>query len=105
MTKLDVVEKIAREGTLEQMVRTITGGNLRPEHKDLVQDIFLELLEMPEDKVVGLYNRDQINYLLVRIIKNNIQSKTSRFYYRYRKFSLLNSGPESRAYREALADE
>ena len=92
MTKEGVVELVAREGWIEECIKTVSGGVWRSEYSDLVQDVLVELLD--QEKIVGLYQRGQLRYYVMRIVRNNIQSNTSRFYYRYRRFSLLNSGPE-----------
>lgn len=92
MTKEEVVERVAREGWVEECVKVVTGGVWRSEYSDLCQDILLELLD--QTKVVDLYKRGQLKFYIMRVVRNNIQSATSRFYYRYRRFSLLNSGPE-----------
>ena len=92
MTVREVVELIAREGWVEECVKVVTGGVWRSEYSDLCQDILQELLD--QEKIVGLYQRNQLKYYIMRIVRNNLQSSTSRFYYRYRRFSLLNSGPE-----------
>ncbi len=92
MTKEEVVERVAREGWVEECVKVVTGGVWRSEYSDLCQDILLELLD--QTKVVDLYKKGQLKFYIMRVVRNNIQSATSRFYYRYRRFSLLNSGPE-----------
>ena len=92
MTVEEVVELVAKEGWVEECIRTVTGGVWRSEYNDLVQDILIELLD--QEKVVSLFQKDQLRYYVMRIVRNNLQSSTSRFYYRYRRFSLLNSGPE-----------
>ena len=92
MTKEEVVEYIAREGWVEECVKVVTGGVWRSEYDDLVQDVLIELLN--QSKVVDLYKKGQLRYYVMRIVRNNLQSATSRFYYRYRRFSLRNSGPE-----------
>ena len=92
MTKEEVVERIAKEGWVEECVKVVTGGVWRSEYSDLCQDILLELLD--QTKVVDLYKKGQLKFYIMRVVRNNIQSATSRFYYRYRRFSLLNSGPE-----------
>lgn len=94
MSKREVVEEIARKRIIEECIRVVTGGVWRPEHKDLTQDLLLELLDMPEKKLIGIYQKGQLKYFLMRCVRNNIQSKTSRFYYRYRRFSFKNRGPE-----------
>src|SRR5574344_32346 len=92
MTKEGVVEYIARSKLIQECIKVVTGGVWRSEFDDLVQDVLVELLN--QEKIVGLYQRNQLRYYVMRIVRNNIQSNTSRFYYRYRRFSLLNSGPE-----------
>ena len=93
MTKEEVVERIAREGWVEECVKVVTGGVWRSEYDDLAQDILLELLD--QTKVVDLYEKGQLKFYIMRITRNNIQSNTSRFYYRYRRFSLLNQGDKA----------
>ena len=92
MTVREVVERIAREGWVEECVKVVTGGVWRSEYSDLTQDVLIELLD--QTKVVDLYKKGQLKFYIMRVVRNNIQSATSRFYYRYRRFSLLNSGPE-----------
>ena len=92
MTVEEVVELVAKEGWVEECIKTVSGGIWRSEYSDLVQDVLVELLN--QEKIVGLYQRGQLKFYIMRIIRNNLQSATSRFFYRYRRFSLLNSGPE-----------
>ena len=92
MTVEEVVELVAKEGWVEECIKTVSGGVWRSEYSDLVQDVLVELLD--QEKIVGLYQRGQLKFYIMRIIRNNLQSATSRFFYRYRRFSLLNSGPE-----------
>ena len=92
MTVEEVVELVAKEGWVEECIKTVSGGVWRSEYDDLAQDILMELLN--QEKIVDLYKKGQLRYYVMRIVRNNLQSSTSRFYYRYRRFSLLNSGPE-----------
>ena len=93
MTKEEVVELIAREGWVEECIKTVSGGVWRSEYSDLTQDVLIELLN--QSKVVDLYKKGQLKFYIMRVVRNNIQSATSRFYYRYRRFSLLNQGDKS----------
>ena len=93
MTKEEVVELVAKEGWVEECIKTVSGGVWRSEYSDLVQDILMELLD--QEKVVSLFQKDQLRYYVMRIVRNNLQSCTSRFFYRYRRFSLLNQGDKS----------
>lgn len=93
MTVREVVERVAREGWVEECIKVVTGGVWRSEYNDLVQDILMELLD--QTKIVDLYKKGQLRYYVMRIVRNNLQSATSRFFYRYRRFSLLNSGDKA----------
>ena len=93
MTVEEVVELVAKEGWVEECIKTVSGGVWRSEYSDLTQDVLVELLD--QEKIVGLYQRGQLKFYIMRIIRNNLQSATSRFFYRYRRFSLLNSGDKS----------
>ena len=92
MTREEVVEYIARSKLIQECILIVTGGVWRSEYDDLVQDVLIELLN--QSKVVDLYKKGQLKFYIMRVVRNNIQSATSRFYYRYRRFSLRNSGPE-----------
>ena len=92
MTKEGVVEYIARSKLIQECIKVVTGGVWRAEYDDLTQDVLIELLN--QEKIVDLYKKNQLRYYVMRIVRNNIQSATSRFFYRYRRFSLRNSGPE-----------
>ena len=93
MTVREVVERVAKEEWVEECIKTVSGGVWRSEYSDLAQDVLIELLN--QEKIVGLYQRGQLKFFIMRIVRNNLQSCTSRFFYRYRRFSLLNSGDKA----------
>lgn len=86
MNKYEVVETLAREKRVEGLVQVICKVT-SPILGDLAQVIYLALLEYDDDKIVELYTKEQMNFFLVRIIKNQWLSRTSPFYHIYRKFS------------------
>ena len=93
MTVEEVVELVAKEGWVEECIKTVSGGVWRSEYSDLTQDVLVELLD--QEKIVGLYQRGQLKFYIMRVVRNNIQSATSRFFYKYRRFSLLNQGDKA----------
>jgi len=56
--------------------------NLR---EDFAQHIFLQLLETKDQKIVDLYNNNQLRFFIVRLILNQARSNTSSWYYTYIK--------------------
>lgn len=57
---------------------------------DLIQEVILIVMEYDKEKIEQLYGSNQINFFLVRIIKNQFFSVNSPFYKQYRKFSSLS---------------
>lgn len=95
-----IVERIAKEKIVENIVFNIVKNSKDEDYKDLINDIYLELLEKNEDCMEAIYDRGQINFFITRIVMNNINSKTSRFYYRYRKNKKLTTSMEDAPIQE-----
>ena len=84
MTKNEVVEIIAKEKVVEQIVSNIakTSDDLL---NDLVQEIYLDLLTKSEEKIVKLYETNQLRFFIVRMATNNLFSKNSPYYQTFKK--------------------
>ena len=52
---------------------------------DLSQNIYLDLLSKSEEKIVNLYETNQLRFFIVRMILNNLFSKNSPFYQTFKK--------------------
>ena len=81
-----IVERIAKERIVESIIGNVVRDKNDDDYKDLINDIYLELLEKSQDNLESIYNRGQINYFITRIVLNNINSVTSRYYYKYGKW-------------------
>lgn len=79
-----VVEQIAKEKIVEEIVKNIAKDSTDEDLPDLINDIYLTLLEKDEELLNGIYERNQIRYFISRIAMNNLNSKTSPFYYKYK---------------------
>lgn len=79
------IEEIARSKLVEELVQnTAKGRNEDPDDlNDLVQDIYVLLLE--KASLVTPLNEKETRYFIARLVTNNIKSKTSRYYYKYKK--------------------
>lgn len=53
---------------------------------DLKAEVFLILCEMDESKLIGLYERNELKYYMVRIMLNMIKSDRSTFFKNYRNY-------------------
>jgi DNA-directed RNA polymerase specialized sigma subunit len=56
---------------------------------DLKAEVFLVLLEMDEKKLIGLYERKEIRFYIVRTMLNMIKSDRSQFWKKYRNYTEL----------------
>lgn len=54
---------------------------------DLKAEVFLVLCEMNEEKLIGLYERNELKFYIVRIMLNMIKSDRSTFYKNYRNYT------------------
>ena len=57
-----------------------------PDLLDLGQHIYLIILEYDEAKLQDLWDNNEINFLIVRLVLNNFRSHKSRFHYLFRVF-------------------
>jgi hypothetical protein len=58
---------------------------------DLKVEVFMVLLEMPEEKLIGLYERNEIRFYIVRTMLNMIKSDRSQFWKKYRNYTEYNA--------------
>ena len=56
---------------------------------DLKSEVFLILAELPNDKLIGLYNRKELRFYIVRIMLNLVQNANNQFFKQYRNFTEL----------------
>ena len=86
MTKNEIIGIIAKEKMVEQICSNITkSADCDDTLKDLSQEIYLDLLSKDEEKIVNLYETNQIRFFVVRMITNNLFSKNSPFYQTFKK--------------------
>lgn len=80
MTKTQIVNELARKKIVEKLISKKTTENLN----DLAQDIYLDLLEKPDEKIVELYNNNELIYFISAMIRNQVFSSTSTYYRQYK---------------------
>ena len=87
MTKYDVVDIIARDHLVERIVNELLSSSKNPFDcpEDLIQDLYLILLEKDDDLIVNLYEKGELAYYLLKIARNQLLSVNSKYYYTYIK--------------------
>lgn len=87
MDKITIIERLARNRSVERLIENISHQSLTADLKDLSQMVYLILLEYDENKIIELYESGEMNFFLVRIILNQYRSTTSTFYYQIRNYA------------------
>ena len=81
------IQEIAEKHILEKMVSKLAdASDIRLGFlKDLAQDIYVSLLEQ-KDRIEAMPTTEQLLYIQ-RVVYNNLKSKTSRYYYNYKRYA------------------
>jgi hypothetical protein len=77
-----ILTELYKSEELTELLRKMKPDNLR---EDLKQELFLSLCELPEEKLLNLYNAKQLRFYVIGTVLRMVQSKNSRFYYKYKK--------------------
>lgn len=85
-SKALIIETLAQEKRVEALVENIAHHSLTADLKDLCQMVYMILLEYDEVKLQDLWENDQMNFFLARIILNQYRSSNSPFHTIFRKF-------------------
>lgn len=96
MTKDEIIKELAEGHQVERMVFKMLPASKNPFDcpQDLIQDIYILLLQKDEDLIVSLYDKGQLGFFILKIVKNNLLSKNSRYFYQYIKLRSLSDGLE-----------
>ena len=94
MTITEIVKDLAEHKEIEKIINNIGKGSFE-NVDDLAQDLYVELLDTPhkQEKYIQMYEQGAIRYLLVCMVRNNLFSKNSRYYYNYKRW-IDNKSPE-----------
>lgn len=87
MTKFEIVEELAKNRVIENIITNVAQNPKEDTLKDLSQMLYEDLLMKDDEKVIQLYEDGQLQFFITRMVLNSINSKTSRYYYMFSKFN------------------
>lgn len=92
MTKNQIIEKLYLSKNLNDCIKKMEPVDLQD---DLKSEVIAIVCEWSEEKIVELYTKNQLEFYVVRVILNQIKSKTSPFYKKHRQSFAELTGEES----------
>lgn len=109
MTRNQIIERLFTGDNFNQCIQKMEPDHLRD---DLKMEIISVVCEWPEEKVIQLHQDNALEFYVVRVILNQVKSKTSPFAKKYRapvseikkEVPLVTEDTEERRMREELED-
>ena len=101
-TKNEIIEQWFKEGLVQKIVRKVSRGSDDPKWEDLVQIVYIYLLEKPEELIQKMYADGTYKYLAARMVMRQITSYRSKWYYDTRRFWAYSLGDEIPEYLNAI---
>lgn len=87
MTKMEIIDRMARDRFVEQVVENIARRRITGDLADLCQMTYLFLLETDDEKIADLWTKSQMGFYVACIIRKQLLASSSQFLRAYRKFS------------------
>ena len=96
MTKYEIIDEIANDQVVEKIIYKLlpASKNRFDCPDDLVQDIYVLLLEKDDKLIIDLYNKGELGFYLLKIAKNQLLSANSPYFYKYVKFGVQSDDLE-----------
>lgn len=87
MTKWEIIDELSKNSIVEKIIYKLLPCSKNPFDcpQDLIQDIYLILLNSDENLIVALYNKGELGFYLLKIARNQLLSKNSPYYTKYIK--------------------
>ncbi|MCD7936279.1 MAG: hypothetical protein LUG98_05405 [Tannerellaceae bacterium] len=99
--KNQLISELARRKVVERYVCRFRFD--RELLKDLAQEVYIALLEFPENKIVNLGRQGGLIPFALAIARTMIFSTTSQFYYKYLRYEKYEGG--NQFYCEEFSDD
>jgi len=93
MDNKEIISRLGKEKYVEKLIKNYIVHtsdeyySRRDFEKDFAQDIYIQLYFLAENLLNHLYKSGEIEYFIRKIIKNNLYSKSSKFWQKYMKNS------------------
>ena len=96
-------ENIVRDSMVEKAVYSMLSSSRNPFDypRDLMQDIYL-MMFTKGDEIEAMYQRGELGYYILRVVRNQLLSKNSPYYYTYIKNAIYEDVEE---YKDSITED
>lgn len=98
MSRKEIIEQLAKDRVIENLAAKVCRGEQSFDLDDLAQDLYLDLMGKKEGKVEKMYGDGELDYYIYRMICNNVYSKTSPYYKKYKELRILTDDKENKGH-------
>src|SRR5258706_9960146 len=84
MNRDEILQQLSERKDLKEIIRKIT-DNDKYYSQELQQELFVVLCELPEDRLIQMFNEKWLDWYIIRTLSNMFNSESSRFYYKIKK--------------------
>lgn len=84
MIAKEIINQLAKDRIIETIITNVAKKQYDQTDQDLAQDLYQSLLEKDPEFVETLFNNDELQFFITRMVIRNVQSKTSPYYYTYK---------------------
>lgn len=105
LTKNEIIEQWFNEGLVQKIVKKVSKGSTDAKWDDLIQIVYIYLLEKPEELIQKMHEDGSYKYLAARMVMRQITSYRSKWYYDTRRFWAYSLGDEVQGYLNAKAPD
>ena len=86
MTRHDIIESLYKSKDLDDCIRKMVRHDLR---QDFKHEYILKMYEVPEEKLLALYNKNELRFYAVRCLINLVKLKYGVFNRVYNDFRIV----------------
>ena len=85
-----IIDELERDNVIRDICTNMRV--LQNDIDDLIQEVYVILLEYNRDKIIELYKKKQLKFFIIGILQRQYHSNTSPFYKKYKKYYTLVDG-------------
>lgn len=81
-----IIEEIMKKGIPQKVYSKVRRLNREEDIEDYIQDMYVLLMELPDNKLIGLYQRKELDKYFAKICLNQLSNNKSVTHQKYETY-------------------